>query len=131
MKLYSKNVHDAGQEIHLPVVGVVTFDEEGVIEIENEDDAYQLLELCPGRLSADKKQAEKMASPETSTPEGRLASLKKLRMSDLKEMAKEFPEEEWKNLKKDNGVGDSLVEYLAEKLNAADAAAAADEKTEE
>lgn len=115
MKLYSKNVHDKGAKAHLPIVGDVEFDEEGAIEIENEDEAYQLLELCPGRLSTDAKQAEKAAAPETSTPEGRLASLKKMRMSDLKEMAKEFPEDEWKDKKKDE-----LVDYLADKLNAAE-----------
>ncbi len=114
MKLYSKLPNDKGQKVHLPLVGDVEFDENGILEIENEDEAYQLVELLPGRLSISQKAAEKSSSPETETPEGRLRSLKAMRMSDLKEMAKQFPEDEWKDLTKE-----PLITYLAEKLNKA------------
>ncbi len=114
MKIFSKNPHDRLNKVTFPFVGEVTFDENGSFEHDDEDACYELLEACSGRLSLSSDEAEKSASPETSTPAGRLAELQKMRMSDLKEIAKEFPEEEWKALKKDD-----LVIYIADKLNAA------------
>jgi len=111
MKLYSKNPHDRNNKVTFPFVGEVEFDDNGMIDIEDDDAASELVEACAARLSIDPVEADKVKDPGLNTPEGRVAELSKMSFKELKEIAKTFPEDEWSALRKSE-----LVTYLIDKL---------------
>lgn len=117
MKLKSLNKETINTTITLPLVGDVYFDENNMVEIPDNkvDDLLKLqfgikFEVKEKQEKIEKKvESEDLIQPQ---PESVLESLQLLSNSELKELLKQYPSEETKDLKKKN----QIIDYLITKL---------------
>lgn len=132
VKLTTTHKWKAGRTHVLPIVGTVTWDETGSIEVhEDHADALKaaLPELDPDAIDPQVQQNDLGRSREkeddivpqvqeaaplelnSAKREELMATLSSLKKEDLQELAVDFPKEEWQDLKKED-----LKAYLADKL---------------
>lgn len=129
VRLKSKFDYTKGRKFNLPLVGKIQFNDENIIEIEDDEVAHKLVKLDMGlqmglkyadSVSGDQGTSdEKTGSEDTGSKKDDIKititkeQLRKLNMAELRENCSPFPTEEWAELKNKN----QLIDYLFVKLN--------------
>lgn len=125
IRLKSKFDYTKGRKLNLPIVGKVQFNDENIVEIEDDEIAHQLVDMDMGlqmglkyvdeSLNLDNKKVNQDDDDDDNNDNKMITKehLRKLNMAELKENCSPFPEEEWSDFrnKKD------FIDYLFLKLN--------------